>query len=103
MLIHVGPEELVVVASILLCVQHRNVRILNERVCIGAVIRKDADAHADCNLQIVFLNSVRLTERTQYLVCAESGILCMRYARQQNHEFIAPRTADRIGTSYVSD
>jgi len=102
-LVHVWFEELVVIAPIVLGVQHRNVRSLDQRLRIGPIIRINTDAHTDGDLQIMILDVVRLTERSEDLVRTESGIFRARYARQQDHEFIATLTADGIGATYAGD
>jgi hypothetical protein len=49
-LVHIWFEELVVVAPIVFGVQHRNIRILDQRLCIGPVVRINTDAHTDGDL-----------------------------------------------------
>ena len=46
MLVHGGPEKLVIIATIVFGVQHRNVGVLHKRLGIRPIIWVDADPNA---------------------------------------------------------
>lgn len=69
-----GSKNWLVIAPIVFGVQHRNLSVLHERLCVGAILRIDADANTDGNLEVRLLNVVGHTERGEYLVCTESGL-----------------------------
>src|ERR1700730_10703736 len=50
MLVHRGLKKLVVIPPIVLGIQHGNIGVLNERLCIRPIIRVDPDSNAHSDL-----------------------------------------------------
>src|ERR1700692_3112013 len=103
MYVHFRLEELVTVASSVLGVVHRSIRFLQERLCVGAVIRIGDNTDAPSYMQLMLLNLVRFPQRPEYFLRSDGCILCVLYFPQQDHEFIAPEAADGIRTAHARE
>src|ERR1700679_885993 len=77
MLIHAGLEKLVIIPPIALGIQHCDVCVLDERLCVRPVIRVDSDSNAQSDLQIMLLDTVGHADGSEDMLRALGGICCM--------------------------
>src|ERR1700733_5338005 len=96
MFIHAGLEKLVIIPPIALGIQHCDVCVLDERLCVRPVIRVDSDSHAQSYLQIMLLDAVGHAYDGEDMLRGMGGICCMRHRRQEDHKFVAALAANRI-------
>src|ERR1700728_4205707 len=102
-LVHVGLEELVSVASTVLGVVHREICILQQRLCIRSIIRISDYSDAPRDMQFVPVYVVGFAQRLKDFFRCRGRILRLPYFPKQNHKFITPPTADGVGTAYTRE
>ncbi len=64
--VHGGLEKLIALASIFLCLIHRGVRVLDQRLGIQAVVGIDAHADAGGDMEIVLVDGMGFRHRLQH-------------------------------------
>ena len=101
--VHVGAEELVFVAAVGLGVKHRGVRVLHHAVHVVAVIRIDADADAEADMQFVSFDQMWQCEGGKQFFRDVGCIQRLFDFGQQNHEFVAALAAYRVGGAHARD
>jgi hypothetical protein len=99
--VHRRREKLVVVAPIVLCLVHRGIRVLDQRLRIRAVIGIHANADAGGDVQIVLIDGVSLPHRLQHPLRHDRGIFRSLHFREQRDEFVAALPAHRVRTAYA--
>ena len=74
--IHVFAEELEIVSTAFLCVVHRKISVLQQRLGVFSILREYGDADAGGNVQAVAVDEERLAlKRLENLLGADRGIL----------------------------
>jgi len=91
--VHVGREELVLVAAACLGVVHRSVRVLQHGIHTGAVIGIDADADAQGHMQFVLANALWLGKRDEQLFRDQGSILRLLDFGEKDHELVTALAA----------
>ena len=98
--VHVRLEKLEVIAPVFLGVVHRSVGTFNQRIHILPIVRVNADADADGDVQFELTDAVRYSECGEYFLGAERGVGSVLDVGQQDDELIAALAADRIRTAH---
>ncbi len=99
--IHLRLEELVIVAAAALGVIHREIGVLQQRLCIVAVTGISDDADARGHVQLVMIHLVWPAQRHQYLARAHGCVFGMGYLGQKHHELVTTLPAHGIRRAHA--
>ena len=96
--VHIAFKKLEIVATFLLGAVHRGIRILDQGFRILTVRGIDTDADAGGHKQLVFVQSVRSGQCCENFIGDRGRIFSKPVLGHQDHEFVAPLPAHRVGS-----
>ena len=99
--VHGRLEKLIALAPIFLCLVHRGVRVLDERLRIQAVVGIDAHANAGGDVKIVLVDGMSLRHRLQHSSRRDGSIFRLFHFGKQHDEFIASLPAYRVRAAHA--
>ena len=95
-----GGVELDIVPAFVLCLVHRRVRVLDERVDVGAVVRVDGNTDARRYKELVIVDDERIVERRDDLVRDGANVRFACHVGQHDDELVASRAGDGIARTH---
>ena len=99
--VHLGPEELVVVAAGVFRLIHGEIGVAQQGFRIRGIAGEGGDADARGDAQVMPGDAMRRIEREDDLLRAERRIVRMHDVREQYEELVAALPAYRVGAAYA--
>src|SRR5680860_1770610 len=97
--VHFLSEYLIGIAPFFLGLIHGCVGVSCDCFEIFTVVRVDADADAESNVELMATNEMWLTHGFDYLLCHDDSVTHVFNFVQQHHKFVSSLAADSIGAA----